>query len=308
MRSINPPRTPLRHRLARFHRAIWNLHVRRYRHLRRYHFFHAVWMLPVATLIGTAIRPDEIPDHWVLATVTWLSLAWRVSEPTRHGDNTSDKTKRWWPSYSLPVTAGLTLCSALMGLTAVENVIDIPPLTRLDGHLLALLIQAVSIALILSTVFYFFLGYFAALLQLSMRRAPRHDEHRTRLAKGRGFQLLMRIRTKSGLYMACLLLVFGVWLYVSNLPLATSELPLFLMLIPPILFYRSPWSIDRRGSFFAIVPHFQILAIAADLLAPLLPNYWDLLSSFPLILLLGELPRYGEHSSPVTTRPVLAVG
>ena len=66
MTTANSRRSPLVRRIRRFHRAIWDLHRRRYRLLRRYHFLHAVWALPVITFLGAATGSTRHVDLWFI--------------------------------------------------------------------------------------------------------------------------------------------------------------------------------------------------------------------------------------------------
>ena len=144
--------SPLHRRLRRFHRGVWELHRRRLRLLKRYRFFHAVWAFPVGTILVAATGPAKFLDLWCIATITWLSLSCRIPLHSERADQNTDAQTRWWPSYPWPVTAGLILCAALMGVSAVptEVIRDIVP-----EHALALLTETVLGSLILSVAYYF---------------------------------------------------------------------------------------------------------------------------------------------------------
>ena len=284
MATTESKRSPLHRRIGRFHRAVWELHLRRLGHLRRYYFFHVVWAFPVATLLAIASGPHRLLDLWFIATITWLSLSWRVPAPAARADRDIEPPRRWWPSYRWPVTAALMLCVTLMAISAaprveaVANALEAPEV----AFAVELLVQAALGALILSTAYYFLFGYIAALFRITLQWRTDREASGVHTPKRSEIRFITGRMTTSKIYLVLLILSFGALSYSYGF---------FLVFLPftlPMTFFRSPWKRDVKRSSTAIVPHLQVVTLGAAALSQFIPSD-EFINDVALLLLMEPL-------------------
>ena len=307
MTTTESKRNPLHRRIGRFHRAIWELHLRRCKHLRRYYFFHAVWALPVATLLATASGPIRLLVLWLIATITWLSLSWRVPAPADRADRHIEAPRRWWPAYRWPVTAALMLCVALMATSAAPRVEAIANTLEAPAVYFAveLLTQTVLGALILSMAYYFLFGYIAALFRITLQWRTEHEAPGVHVPKRNQISFITGRMTTSRIYLVLPILPFGALLYSIGTDLTYESFGKLFLFTLPMIFFRSPWEKDGKRSVTAIVPHLQVVTVGAVVLSEFIPG--DVfLTGEALLLLLQPLLSVFMEPTPTTVTVVIA--